>query len=45
MRCISALLTIIFDRMERLGQIGCRPTPCNILTLGTEIKKSAGETF
>ena len=36
------LLTLIFDRMGRLGQIVAIRTPFKILTLGTEIKKSAG---
>ena len=46
MWCISAfLLTLIFDRMRRLGQIGSSPTSCNILTLGNEIKKLAGGTL
>ena len=39
------LLTLILDGMERLGQIGSIQTPCKNLTLGTEIKKSVGETF
>ena len=34
------LLTLIFDRMERLEQIGSIRTPCKNLTLGAEIKKS-----
>ena len=39
------LLTLIFDPMGRLGQIGSIRIPCKILTLDTEIKKSASETF
>ena len=39
------ILTLIFDRMGRLGQSSPFEPPCKILTLGTEIKKSAGETF
>ena len=39
------LLTLIFDRMRRLGKIGSIRTLCKIFVLGTEIKKSAGETF
>ena len=39
------LLTLAFDRMGRLGQIASSPTPCKILTLGIEIKKSASGTF
>ena len=39
------LLTLIFDRMGRLEQIGSIRTPYKILTLGTEIKKSAGGTL
>ena len=33
------MLTLTFDRMGRLGQIGPIPTPCKILTLRTELKK------
>ena len=39
------LLTLIFDSMGRLGQIGSIQAPCKILTFGTEIKKSSGGTF
>ena len=39
------LLTLVFDRKGELGQIGSSQTPCKILTLGTEIKKSAGGSF
>ena len=39
------LLTLIFDGMGRLGQIGSIQAPCKILTLGTEIKKSLVEPF
>ena len=43
--CLLFLLTLIFDRMGRLGQIGSIWTPFNILTLGAEIKKLADGTF
>ena len=43
--CQLFLLTLIFDRMGRLGQIEPIRIPCKILKLGTEIKKSAGGTF
>ena len=39
------LLTLIFDRMGRLGQIGSSRNSCKILTLGTEIEKSTGGPF
>ena len=39
------LLTLVFDRKGELGQIGSSQTPYKILTLGTEIKKSAGGSF
>ena len=39
------LLTLIFNRMGKLWQIGSSQTPCKILTLGTEIKKSADGPF
>ena len=42
MRCISALSV---GCIGRLGQIGSFQTLCKILTLGTEIKKSTGETY
>ena len=45
MLCQLFLLTLIFEHMRRLGQIGSIHTHCKILTLGTEIKKSAGGTF
>ena len=35
----------MFDRMGKLGQIRSIQTPCKILTLGTEIKESAGGTL
>ena len=35
------LLTLIFDPMARVEQIGSSQTPSKILTLGTEIEKSA----
>ena len=38
-------LILVFDRMERLGQTGSIRTACKILTLGSEINKSAGGTF
>ena len=38
-------LTLIFDHMERLGQIKCSQIPCKILTLGTEIKKLVSGPF
>ena len=41
----SFLLTLIFDRMGKLGQLGSSRARCEILTLGTEIKKSAGGPF
>ena len=39
------LLTLIFDRMGRLGQIGSIQTPRKILTWSTETKNSAGGIF
>ena len=39
------LLTLIFDLIGILGQIESSQTPCKILNLGTEIKKSADGTF
>ena len=39
----SILLTLIFDPMGRLKQIGSSETPCKFLTLGTGIEKSADE--
>ena len=39
------LLTWIFGSMGKLGQIGSRQTPCKILSLGTEIKKSVDGPF
>ena len=46
MRYVSAfLLTLIFDRMGKLGQIGSSQTPIKILNLGTEIKQLADGPF
>ena len=43
MKCISALfMTLVFEVIGRLGEIGSIWTACKILTLSTEIKKSAG---
>ena len=39
------LLTLSFDTIGRLGRTGSSQTPCKILTLGTEIEKSAGGSF
>ena len=43
--CHLFVLTLVFDRMGRLGKIGSDQIPCKILTLGTEIKMSAGGTI
>ena len=43
--CQLFLLTLIFDCMERLRQIGSLWTLCKSYNLCTEIKKSAGGTF
>ena len=40
----SFLLTVVFESMGRLGQIGSSQT-CKILTLGTEIEKPAAGLF
>ena len=39
------LVTLIFDRMGRLGQIRSIETPYKILTCGTEIKRLVNGTF
>ena len=45
MMCMPAFLALIFDSMGRLGQIRFSEIPCKILTLVTEIEKSAGGSF
>ena len=39
------LVTLIFDHMGKLEQIGSSQTSCKILTLDTEIKKSVDGPF
>ena len=39
------LLTLVFERMGKLGRVESSQTPCKILILGVEIKTSAGGTF
>ena len=39
------LLTLVFDRVERLGQISSSQNPCKILTFDTEIKNRPVELF
>ena len=39
------LLTLVFDRVERLGQISSSQNPCKTLTLDTEIKNRPVELF
>ena len=39
------LLTLTFNPMGRLGQIGSSQTPCKILTLGNEIENRPVDPF